>query len=173
MVITSTKSCAVNFLFMDFKERFEACLEENELTKTALCNELGIENEQNITHWLRRGGVSKKWLIPVCKRFGVNPAWLLTGEEPKYPGQTSSADTIVDYSMGSGSMTAAMQAFAHINSCSKQAQQLIERIIVAETSQTSSPQLIDALTKVLDIVVPAASSKDYQALMEEISGKDT
>lgn len=47
------------------------------------------------------------------------------------------------------------------------AQKLIEEIIAAEEHGTSSPQLIEALTKVLHVALPAtASNHDYASLRD-------
>ncbi len=80
MVDTLNLSDDVNFLVMEFKERFESSLAKARINKTELCSELGIENEQNITHWIRRKGISKKWQFPVCDRLGVHIKWMQTGE---------------------------------------------------------------------------------------------
>ena len=73
----------VNFLVMDFKERFEASLIEGRLNQRSLCEELGIANAQTVTHWITRKGISKKWQFPVCDRLGVHVKWMQTGEEPR------------------------------------------------------------------------------------------
>lgn len=134
------------------------------LSQSELARRVGVK-AQAIQHLATKGQGSKK-NYDIALACDVDPEWLATGSGEPRP-------VLFDPAMGSGSSMTVLRAIESYRHCSKEAKALIERIIVAESSQASSPELIDALTKVLDIVVPAASSNDYKALMDEIDGKDT
>lgn len=140
-------------------------MELAKISQSELARRVGVK-AQAIQHLATKGQGSKK-TYDIALACNVDPEWLASGKGSPRNNE------VIDYAMGSGSSLSVLKVIDDYRHCSSAAKSLIERIIVAETSQASSPQLIDALTKVLDIVVPAASSKDYQALMEEISGKDT
>jgi hypothetical protein len=50
---------------------------------------------------------------------------------------------------------------------SAEAKRLINEIIAAEEQGSSSPQLIEALTKVLHVAIPKATDNDYPKLRDE------
>lgn len=55
---------------------------------------------------------------------------------------------------------------------SPQAQQLIDRLRAMESSGTSSPALIDAIERILDLVEPEVGENDYKGLMDEFSSEE-
>lgn len=61
----------------------------------------------------------------------------------------------------------------YYQSCSPAAKKLIARIIAAEANHTSSPQLISALTQMMDAVIPETSNNDYKKLMDEFNEPDS
>lgn len=61
----------------------------------------------------------------------------------------------------------------NIYRCSASAKKLIARIIAAEANHTSSPQLISALTQMMNAVIPETSNNDYKKLMDEFNEPDS
>jgi hypothetical protein len=114
------------------------------------------------------GRTKNPWFLPHLARvLECDPDWLRYGIKP--------ATRTVTATEGSDYITI-QQRTAIGNSysdCSPGTKKLIARIIAAESSNKSSPQLIEALSKVLDIVAPEASNLDYIKLMEEIDGMDS
>lgn len=66
-----------------FKERFQFALKRKDLSKAEFARLLKANN-QNLTHWITRGGISKSQLFKACNILDVYPEWLNegTGESP-------------------------------------------------------------------------------------------
>ncbi|RLA58800.1 MAG: hypothetical protein DRQ89_14930 [Epsilonproteobacteria bacterium] len=61
-----------------FKERLESSLTDAGMSKVKFAELLEV-NDQNITHWISRNGVSKGKLFKAAKILNVDPEWLNTG----------------------------------------------------------------------------------------------
>lgn len=61
------------------KSRVKERLAAVGLTQRKLAEIVGIENPQNITHWLTRENIPGNHLFNVCRVLKCNPEWLLTG----------------------------------------------------------------------------------------------
>lgn len=72
---------------MNFRDRFAAALRYAGMNQRGLAGALKLENAQNITHWLSRGGVSKRWQFEVCNVLGVNVEWLQAGKGAMLPDE--------------------------------------------------------------------------------------
>lgn len=60
------------------KERFEERLKAVGLSKAQVARRLGIE-AQNISGWLRRNSIPKKYRAEVCEMLKCEPLWLVYG----------------------------------------------------------------------------------------------
>jgi len=61
------------------RERLKTRLRDVRLTQRELADRIGIENQQNITHWMKSGTIPAERLFDVARTLGCNPEWLLTG----------------------------------------------------------------------------------------------
>lgn len=52
-------------------------------TQVEIANALGVR-QSSVSDAKKRGSVPAEWQITLLRRYGVNPDWLLSGEEPKY-----------------------------------------------------------------------------------------
>jgi phage repressor protein C with HTH and peptisase S24 domain len=65
-------------------ERFVKALELTTLSGAELARELGLENDQNITNWKKRGVPANK-ISAVALALGLRREWLEYGDLPMYP----------------------------------------------------------------------------------------
>lgn len=93
---------------------------------------------QAVKQWVDENGTSPrgKRLKKIAEFFNISESELAYGIVPSHNDEKSLA------------------------SISPQAQRLINAIIKAETSGSSSPKLIDALEKVLDVAIPTLHAND-------------
>ncbi len=127
---------------------------------TDLVNELGYPEHgrqtQLAAHYKVTQGAARKWFAAetmpgyeicadLCKRAQVQYEWLMTGRGPKYLSSPLQSET---------------------SKISPAAQSLIDEIIKIENEGSSSPELIDVLSKVLHVAIPPASDTDYSKLRD-------
>lgn len=68
---------------MDFSERIEFLLKENNEKRVHLAEILGLPN-QAFTNWKKRGNIpSATIVLQIAEHFNVSMEWLLTGQEAK------------------------------------------------------------------------------------------
>lgn len=89
----------------DFAMRMETALKNRGLSKAELARRAGVP-AQNVTHWLARGGVSKRKLFEVANALDVYPQWLGEGSGPisermaAFGARLSAARKKADYTIG-------------------------------------------------------------------------
>lgn len=115
-------------------------------------------------------------LKKIAEACGVRSEWLIDGSGLMFASDNSLSEEASSYNgenQRSQGDSPTLQASLSYKSCSPSAKRLIARIIAAEANHTSSPQLISALTQMMDAVIPETSNNDYKKLMDEFNEPDS
>lgn len=78
------------------REEFDAALDRiysitDTTTQVALSEVLGIR-QSSVSDARKRNSIPRAWLVTLVDRFSANPAWILTGEGPRYLLPSDSRD---------------------------------------------------------------------------------
>ena len=78
------------------REEFDAALDRiysitDTTTQVALSEVLGIR-QSSVSDARKRNSIPGAWLVTLVDRFSANPAWILTGEGPRYLLPSDSRD---------------------------------------------------------------------------------
>lgn len=93
----------------------------------------------------------------------VNPHWLFDESAPMTSGLLPSPDTQTESNKAESNQEES-SSFSSEQQISTSARKIIERIVSAESSGSSSPQLLHALEALLDLALPEASHDDYAGI---------